>query len=254
MTSSEQLERALRCATREPGARPALYRELLRSEVFVLATAPDGVAATLWNSKIVAWIRFDGVHVIPCFTTIKKARKAAESGHFAYKVKIRSLFEANKECDFHLNPNSEFDLKLSTNDVSSLLERGTVNLGVTRSAMNGDIQLKRSGDELVAVASALTVLLAQYSDIKQAYFFEVEQMSSGYQALVIGILASKDDKTLVQAISTILLDTYSGRLPIDVCFMLPNGAELSALKRASVDPFYDRDWGNRLVDLDIRLQ
>ncbi|RDS79632.1 hypothetical protein DWU98_16310 [Dyella monticola] len=65
MTQSDRLERVLRDAAGEVGLRPALCRELLRSETFVLAIAPDGAKATIWNSKIVAWIRFDGVHVIP---------------------------------------------------------------------------------------------------------------------------------------------------------------------------------------------
>ena len=129
MTQSNRLERVLRDGTREAGLRPTLYRELLRSEIFVLAVTPDGGKATIWNSKIVAWIRFDGAQVIPCFTTIKKARKAAEKHQFAYKVKVRNLFEANRDRDFHLNPNSEFDLKLSSEDVSSPLNRGTINLG-----------------------------------------------------------------------------------------------------------------------------
>lgn len=42
MTQPNQLERVLRDATREAGLRPALYRELLRSEIFVLAVTPDG--------------------------------------------------------------------------------------------------------------------------------------------------------------------------------------------------------------------
>jgi hypothetical protein len=50
MTQSNQLERVLRGATREAGLRPALYRELLRSEIFVLADTPDGGKrfATTW--------------------------------------------------------------------------------------------------------------------------------------------------------------------------------------------------------------
>jgi len=91
MTQSNQLERVLRDGTREAGLRPTLYRELLRSEIFVLAVTPDGGKATIWNSKIVAWIRFDGAQVIPCFTTIKKARKAAEKHQFAYKVKAAQI-------------------------------------------------------------------------------------------------------------------------------------------------------------------
>lgn len=254
MTSSEQLERALRRAAREPGARPALYRILLRSRVFVLVVAPQGAIPTIWNSKIVAWIRSDEVNVIPCFTTKKQAIRAAESYQHPYEVDIRSLFEANRECGFHLNPNSDFDLQLSSEHVTRLLTHGTISHDVSKFTMDQGVAISRLIEEPVNVASALTVLFAEHGNVDQAYFYEIEQMDSGARSLVVAIVASNYNESLAHEISTVLIGSYTGTLPVDTCFMQPGGMTLELVKRASITPFYDRSWGARMIDPDARWQ
>jgi hypothetical protein len=254
MTSSEQLERALRRAAREPGALPALYRILLRSRVFVLVVAPQGAIPTIWNSKIVAWIRSDEVNVIPCFTTKTQAIRAAESYQHPYEVDIRSLFEANRECGFHLNPNSDFDLQLSSEHVTRLLTHGTISHDVSKFDVGQDITIRKLVEEPVSVTSALTVLFAENANVEQAYLYELEQMIRGTRSVVVAIVAGNYNDSLVHEISTVLIGSYTGILPVDTCFMQPSGMALEAVKRAQILPFYDRSWGGRLIDADARLQ
>ena len=254
MTSSEQLERALRRAAREPGALPALYRILLRSRVFVLVVAPQGAIPTIWNSKIVAWIRSDEVKVIPCFTTKKQAIRAAESYQHPYEVDIRSLFEANRECGFHLNPNSNFDLQLSSGHVTCLLTHGTISHDVSKFDVGQDAAIRKLVEEPDSVTSALTVLFAEHANVEQAYFYELEQMSSGTRSVVVAIVAGAYNDSLVHAISTVLIGSYTGTLPVDACFMQPGGMTLEFVKRANIAPFYDRRWGARMIDPVVRRQ
>src|ERR1700727_2297871 len=111
MASAQQLERALTRAVREAGARPALYKMLMDSEVLVFVEAPGGQVPTIWDTKIVAWVRRDGEKVIPIFTSSMALRKTKHRGQLTYKVKVRELFNANREIAFHVNPGSDAELQ-----------------------------------------------------------------------------------------------------------------------------------------------
>lgn len=222
--------------------------------MFVLVVAPQGAIPTIWNSKIVAWIRSDKVNVIPCFTAKKQAIRAAESYQHPYEVDIRGLFEANRECGFHLNPNSDFDLQLSSDHVTCLLTHGTISHDVGKFTMDQSVAIRRLVGEHDSVTSALTVLFAEYANVERAYLYEIEKITSGTRSLVVAIMAGSYNESLVHAISTVLMGSYNGNLPVDTCFMQSGGEALKLVEREKIGPFYDRAWGARLFDPAARRQ
>ena len=254
MASAQQLERALKRAVREAGARPALYKMLMDSEVLVFVEAPGGQVPTIWDTKIVAWVRRDGVQVIPIFTSSMALRKTKLRGELTYKVKVRDLFDANREIAFHVNPGSDAELQLSVDDVASLLDHDTISYGISPGRLSGDIDLFAMSTELPEFQLALGVLFADHSDIEQGYFFEIKQASAVDRSLVIGLVTEGRSKELLHAIGTVLMDTYRGELAVDTLYLHAEDQILQALKQASVQPFYDRSWGARLSVSDAGIQ
>jgi hypothetical protein len=79
--SHNALEHALEQAAKEPANRPAFYRLLLESEVFVLgSTEGDGegrrTLAAGEKISIVNWQKNDGAPVIPFFSSLGVLRSA----------------------------------------------------------------------------------------------------------------------------------------------------------------------------------
>src|SRR5690348_8113880 len=72
----------LRQATEDPAWRPALYRELLRSQV--LALAPEQPIAPNTQGEMVVrfvqWKRIDGQHAIPFFSSARTLYEAVPDG------------------------------------------------------------------------------------------------------------------------------------------------------------------------------
>lgn len=237
MTKANELESALKRATNEPGFRPLFYQRLLKSQLFVLAEAPRNTEPTLLNYRIVAWVRTDGANIIPCFTTMKKAKSAALEHHIAYKVSVRGLLETNLDCGIHLNPTFAYHLQLSVDDVASLLTRGTVNQGIEFITMDKERIICAAQETPSELLEALSALFCHCPDLDEAYLLEVTVSSTNYRALVIGLNGAVSE-TIVHAIATVIPDAYSGSLPIDVCQVHEGTPELEAIKRLSIRPFY----------------
>jgi hypothetical protein len=254
MTSSEHLERLLRRAIREPGARPALYRAFLNSVVYILVCTPEGLARTIQNGRIVAWVRYDGVHVIPCFLKKKHAVKACDRNQYVFEVGARSVMETNKNCGLHLNPNVGPEMQLSPQDVATLLAHGTISSFAKQFTLCDDAKIARLTEELPSVISALTILFATHACIERAYCYQLEQPSRGSRSLVIGLIGDRVDTSIVHDISTVVGDTYTGDQAVDTCLMKPGGRELTAIEEVNIQPFYDRRWGAQLVDVDASPQ
>jgi hypothetical protein len=244
VASTEHLERLLKRAVLEPGTRPRFLKKLLASHVFVFIHHPEGEAQTVWNSQTVAWIRHDGAHVLPLFTSEEALAKAPIPGKAAFSIHVQSLLEANPNTPCHVNPGSTYDVPFSADELAHALARITQAGGAT-TLMLGARENAAIANSHPLLVSELMTFLAGVSQVEQAYFLEAELNPLPSRSIQIAILATESVQ-VAEAISKVVEATYGKGLPAKVRIFLRNSPEYLSIKAAGLAPFYDRKWGPRL--------
>jgi len=247
VASAGHLERMLKRAFMEPGTRPRFLKKLLASSAFVFIQHPEGEAQTVWNSQTVVWIRYDGAHVIPLFTSEEALRKAPRSGNSAFSINVQSLLEATPNTHCHVNPGSPYNIEFSADDLACAL-KGIAQAGGSTKLMLGAAENAAIAKNHHLLASKLMTCLAGISQVEQAYFLEAELSQLPSRPLQIAILASEDCR-IAETISGAIEGVYKSELPAEVRVFLKGSPEHLSLKAAGIAPFYDREWGARLLAL-----
>ena len=244
MASTEHLDRLLKRAVLEPGTRSRFLKKLLRSNAFVFIHHPADEAQTVWNSKTVAWIRNDGVEVIPLFTSEAALAKAPIPGKAAFSVHVQSLLEANPNTHCHINPGSTYDVQFSADELAHAL--------ASIAQAGGATTLMLAARENAAIANThpllttkLMTFLAGISQVEQAYFLEAELSQIPCRPLQIAILANENCQ-ITEALSIAIEGAYKSEKPPEVRIFPAGSPEYLALKAAGIAPFFDREWNTRL--------
>src|SRR6185437_948387 len=247
VASTEHLERLLKRAVLEPGTRPRFLKKLLASHVFVFIHHPEGEAQTVWNSQIVAWVRHDGAHVYALFTSEEALSKAPLPGKAAFSIHVQSLFEANPNVHCIVNPGSTYEMQISADELAHALA-SIAQAGGATTLMLGARENAAIANSHPLLASKLMTFLAGISQVEQAYFLEAELGQLPSRPLQIAILVSESVQ-IAEAISKVVDGTYGKEQPAKVRIFLQNSPEYLSVRAAGIAPFYDREWGARLLPL-----
>ncbi|HEV2680742.1 MAG TPA: SseB family protein [Rhodanobacter sp.] len=248
MASTEHLEALLKRAVLEPGTRPRFLKMLLASNAFVFIPYPEGEAQTVWNSQPIAWIRHDGAYVYPLFTSEEALAKAPLPGKTAFNVHVQSLFDANPNRHCIVNPGSTYEMQISADELAHALA-SIAQAGGATTLMLGARENAAIANSHPLLASKLMTFLAGISQVEQAYFLEAELSQLPSRPLQIAILVSESVQ-IAEAISKVVEGTYGKEQPAKVRIFLPNSPEYLSVRAAGIAPFYDREWGARLLTLE----
>ena len=92
--TKNELEDLLEKAATEPAHRPAFFRTLLESTVWVPGTAAQGEAVVEDSAlDLQHWEKEDGTSVIPFFTSLEALQQAVEDEQAFVVMPVRTLFE-----------------------------------------------------------------------------------------------------------------------------------------------------------------
>ena len=92
--TKNELEDLLEKAATEPAHRPAFFRTLLESIVWVPGTAAQGEAVVEDSAlDLQHWEKEDGTSVIPFFTSLEALQQAVEDEQAFVVMPVRTLFE-----------------------------------------------------------------------------------------------------------------------------------------------------------------
>jgi hypothetical protein len=218
---------------------------LLNSEVVVLlreTTAP----ASGSGLELMTWMRDDGVEVVPFFSSIEVCKQVASGHGPSAIVPARSFFQGMLaySMPMHLNPNYSIGRGFLPAELDSLLTLGTIHSGMTSTVVEHEITMvmRVPQDDLSGLQTALTSLLTSSRHAEAAYLFEVERSDSpGLPSLMLEIAGPRDE-ALLHAIGTVVVETYSGRLPLDVHFIGTDDIRLAPHYREAIAPFFVRSW------------
>lgn len=252
MDAHTQLEAALQQAAQDPARRPAFFRLLLESEVFVCAVpgAPAGdeqeqsLSLRIWNDE-------SGAPRLPFFTRLELLQSVIHEQNDAVSISTRALFEMTAGATLFLNPGEDFGKEFSPAEIAALLETG-VNRPLSEVHMppGSQVLLGQPAELPQAMLEALKRFLPAFPGVKAAYLALMHDPSTQAQpGLLIGMQIDGDYQTVLREAGTLIADTAPDGIIVDVLMIKAGEGGISDYMLREVSPFYKRGWKQSLRNL-----
>jgi hypothetical protein len=220
-----ELEQAMLLAASQESARPAFYRLLLNSDLWVLGELTDRISIeTVENA---------GKKYHPVFTAEQRIDALVREPIPRFAMNGRLLFASTRGADFVINPGSELVKTLSPEEVAWFLAE-------QRSAP-GTLIVAQPKVHPKRLVKALCVLFTSRSLIRAAHLVYVAREGIDAEGHpMIGLVADADIPRLAGEIIAVAEEALPGTL-VDVVWLNPTGP-LDPLQKhvLSVPPFYRR--------------
>lgn len=243
------LERALIRAAHELDTRPAFYRLLLESQLYVMgemsgadpAVQGQPVVSKSGQRMQLATAERNGRVVHLVFTALSRLQAFAEKPDYYFAMEGRDLFAATRGANFVLNPGGGYGKELFAEEIAGILDPEmsprTVTFGSDTPVLIG--QPKEPPRRLL---EALSALFQSKPEVSAAYMAQlVFPNDASDPHCLIGVEADRDWDALVAAISQVLNQVRAG-LTVDVLRIEPGGGLNPQLAESLLvyPPFYRR--------------
>ncbi|AYY74526.1 MULTISPECIES: enhanced serine sensitivity protein SseB [Citrobacter] len=248
--TKNELETLLEKAATEPAHRPAFFRTLLESTVWVPGTAAEGEAIVDDSAlDLQHWEKEDGTTVIPFFTSLEALQQAVEDEQAFVVMPVRTLFEMTLGETLFLNAKLPTGKEFMPREISHLLgEEG--NPLSTQEVLEGgeSLILSEVAEPPAQMIDSLTTLFKTIKLVKRAFLCTIKESNDAQPNLLIGIEADGDIEEIIHAAGSVATDTLPGDEPIDICQVKKGEQGISHFITEHIAPFYERRWGGFLRD------
>jgi len=251
--AQNSLEMALARAAAEPATRPAFYRLLLESEVYVIGhtdvpgdgntTIPAGA-----NLSIVNWEKKDGKPFIPFFSSLEALQRVLKAEARFVAMPARNLFETTRGATLILNPALSHGKEFFPAEIDALLTTCVNHVATERVVQKAtQVLLGQPANYPSEMVASLTSLLAKHPSIKAAYLCLMHDAeSSSAPVLVVGFDGDGDMKAAMREAGAVAADTAPQGQPVDFVEIKHGDSGVSEYLLGSVKPFYERSWGAKI--------
>lgn len=249
--TKNELETLLEKAATEPAHRPAFFRALLESTVWVPGTSASGDAVDADSAlDLQHWEKEDGTSVIPFFTSLEALQQAMDEEEQAFVVMpVRTLFEMTLGETLFLNAKLPTGKEFTPREISHLSGEEGNPLSTQQVIEGGQtLLLSEVAEPPAQMVDSLTTLFKTLKTVKRAWLCSIKERADAAPNLLIGIEAIGDIDAIVQAAGSVATDTLPGDEPIDICLVTEGEKGVSHFIMAHVTPFYERRWGSFLRD------
>ncbi len=240
VAGENELERLLRLAASEPAHRPAFFRELLDSTVYILGDSeqvPHDGEITL-NAEtpvnIQHWEKQDGSSVVPFFTSLEALQKAVEDEQPFIAMPARVLFEITQGAELFLNPKGTHGKEFLPAEIAMLLATG----GVVKPA-------ERYIDT--------ETLFSQRKPVRRAFLALMHDRAVDEKPnLLVGLEVDGDPaeiEALISEAGMVASETAPNDEPVDFCLVEENARGVSHYLITHTQAFYQRRWGSWLRNM-----
>ncbi|WP_312982929.1 enhanced serine sensitivity protein SseB [Atlantibacter sp.] len=249
--TKNELEALLEKAATEPAHRPAFFRTLLDSTVWVPGTSASDDAVDADSAlDLQHWEKDDGTSVIPFFSSLEALQQAMGEEEQAFVVMpVRTLFDMTLGETLFLNAKLPTGKAFTPREISHLVgEEG--NPLSTQEVIEGGqtLLLSEVAEPPAQMVDSLTTLFKTLKTVKRAWLCSIKERADAEPNLLIGIEAIGDIDAIIQATGSVATDTLPGDEPIDICLVTEGEKGVSHFIMAHVTPFYERRWGSFLRD------
>ncbi|MGP3592118.1 enhanced serine sensitivity protein SseB [Vagococcus sp. WN89Y] len=248
--SNNELETLLEQAATEPAYRPAFFRTLLESTVWVPGTAAEGETIVEDSAlDLEHWEKDDGSSVIPFFTSLAALQQAVDKGQAFVVMPARTLFEMTLGETLFLNAKLPTGKEFTPREISHLVGEEGSPLSQQEVLEGGTaLLLSEVAEPPAQMVDSLTTLFKSLKTVKRAFLCSVKEQADEQANLLIGIEAEGDIEAIVHAAGSVATDTLPGDEPVDICLVAEGEKGISHFMLAHITPFYERRWGSFLRD------
>lgn len=248
--TKNELETLLEQAATEPAHRPAFFRTLLESTVWVPGAAADDQQVVDDSAlELQHWEKDDGTSVIPFFTSLEALKQAVTTEQAFVVMPVRSLFEMTLGETLFLNAKLPTGKEFTPREISHLIgEEG--NPLSTQTVLEGGsaLLLSEVAEPPAQMVESLTTLFKTLKTVKRAFLCSIKEHADEQPNLLIGIEAEGDIEEIIYAAGSVATDTLPGDEPIDICQVVEGEPGISHFMLAHITPFYEKRWGSFLRD------
>jgi len=248
--TKNELETLLEQAATEPAYRPAFFRTLLDSTVWVPGNAAEGEAVVEESAlDIQHWEKDDGTSVIPFFTSIAALQQAVDDEQAFVVMPARTLFEMTLGETLFLNAKLPTGKEFTPREISHLVGEEGSPLSQQEVLEGGTaLLLSEVAEPPAQMVDSLTTLFKSIKTVKRAFICSIKEQADAQANLLIGIEAEGDIEEIIHAAGSVATDTLPGDEPIDICQVAEGEKGISHFMLAHITPFYERRWGSFLRD------
>lgn len=248
--TKNELETLLEQAATEPAFRPAFFRTLLESTVWVPGAAAQGEAIAEDSAlDLQHWEKDDGSSVIPFFTSLEALQRAVDKELAFVVMPARTLFEMTAGETLFLNAKLPTGKEFTPREISHLIGKEGSPLSQQEVLDGGTaLLLSEVAEPPAQMVDSLTTLFKSLKTVKRAFLCSVKEKADAQANLLIGIEAEGDIEEIIHAAGSVATDTLPGDEPIDICLVTEGEKGISHFMLAHITPFYERRWGSFLRD------
>ncbi len=242
---TNSLEQRLVEAATDVGARPAFYRELLESDVFVPGFTEQGgegetVVKAGDNVSIAHWQDQNGAPYVPVFSSMQRMQQAITEKQNYLRVNARSLLEIVEGIQVVLNPGAPYGKEFTSEEISRLLD-GSIFKGTQRHIVEQEQQVMLGQPSVYPqkLVDALKSLFAQHKTVESAHLAHIFNATSGEPPhTIIGIKAAGDISGITADAGMVAGEVLARHEIVDFIQMGTDNVSSYMLK--STEPFYVR--------------
>lgn len=248
--TKNELETLLEQAATEPAYRPAFFRTLLDSTVWVPGNAAEGEAVVEESAlDIQHWEKDDGTSVIPFFTSLAALQQAVDDEQAFVVMPARTLFEMTLGETLFLNAKLPTGKAFTPREISHLVGEEGSPLSQQEVLEGGTaLLLSEVAEPPAQMVDSLTTLFKSIKTVKRAFLCSIKEKADEQPNLLIGIEAEGDIEEIIHAAGSVATDTLPGDEPVDICQVVEGEKGISHFMIAHITPFYERRWGSFLRD------
>lgn len=248
--TKNELETLLEQAATEPAYRPAFFRTLLDSTVWVPGNAAEGEAVVEESAlDIQHWEKDDGTSVIPFFTSLAALQQAIDEEQAFVVMPARTLFEMTLGETLFLNAKLPTGKEFTPREISHLVGEEGSPLSQQEVLEGGTaLLLSEVAEPPAQMVDSLTTLFKSIKTVKRAFICSIKEQADAQANLLIGIEAEGDIEEIIHAAGSVATDTLPGDEPVDICQVAEGEKGISHFMLAHITPFYERRWGSFLRD------
>ncbi|EPF15249.1 enhanced serine sensitivity protein SseB [Cedecea davisae] len=246
-----ELETLLEQAANEPAHRPAFFRTLLESTVWVPGNAAEGEAIDADSAvELQHWEKEDGTSVIPFFTSLEALQEAVSHEQAFVVMPVRTLFEMTLGEALFLNAKLPTGKEFTPNEISHLVSAESDPLSQQEVLEGGaSLLLSEVADPPAQMVDSLTTLFKNLKTVKRAFICSIKEQADEEPNLLIGIEAEGCEiEAIIRQAGSVATDTLPGDEPVDICQVVEGEKGISHFMIAHITPFYERRWGSFLRD------
>lgn len=248
--SKNELETLLELAAGEPAHRPAFFRVLLESTVWVPGEAAEGEAIDAESAvELQHWEKDDGGSVIPFFTSVEALQQAISHEQAFVAMPVRTLFEMTLGQTLFLNAKLPTGKEFTPREISHLVSDENDPLS-QQEVLEGTTSLLLSevAQPPEQMVESLSTLFKSLKTVKRAFLCSIKERADEQPNLLIGIEADGDIDAIIRQAGSVATDTLPGDEPVDICLVVEGEKGISHFMMAHITPFYERRWGSFLRD------